>query len=54
MDLENIGNAALVTFAIISSVLWISYIMDSRYAVQRFFLEPVSKINGFQPPLTTT
>ncbi|TRY67787.1 hypothetical protein TCAL_02928 [Tigriopus californicus] len=40
MDVENIGNAALVTFSVISSVLWIGYVMDSRFIIQRFFLEP--------------
>jgi hypothetical protein len=39
MDLENLGNGAVVTFLIVSPVLLICYVLDGRYAVQSLFLE---------------
>ena len=41
MDLENLGNGTLMTYAIISPILLLAYIIDGRYAIQRMFLEPV-------------
>ena len=39
MDAENLGNGVLVSFAIISPILLISYMLDGRWAVQSLYLE---------------
>jgi hypothetical protein len=40
---ENLGNGVLVTYAIISPILLIAYVLDGIYAIQSLFLEPVSR-----------
>ncbi|CAB4059440.1 unnamed protein product [Lepeophtheirus salmonis] len=39
MDVENLGNGALMTGILVSSSLLASYILDGRYHIQRLFLE---------------
>ena len=41
MDLENLGNGALVAYLIITPVLLVCYVLDGRFAVQSLFLEYV-------------
>eukprot|EP00095_Tigriopus_kingsejongensis_P011662 maker-scaffold59_size442576-snap-gene-0.20 protein:Tk11662 transcript:maker-scaffold59_size442576-snap-gene-0.20-mRNA-1 annotation:"PREDICTED: uncharacterized protein LOC100867326" len=47
LEIENAGNAVLVTYAIISPVLWLSYVIDGRYFIQGFILEPFWNFLGF-------
>jgi hypothetical protein len=47
LEAENLGNGALVSFLIISSVLLISYVLDGRAAVQRLFIEWFWNLLGF-------
>ena len=44
-DAENLGNGVLVAYLIISAVLLVAYVIDTRYVVQSFFLESVSKFS---------
>ncbi len=41
LDVENLGNGALMTFAIITPVLLVGYLMDGIDYVQNLFLESV-------------
>jgi hypothetical protein len=47
VDVENLGNGVLVTYAIISPILLIAYVLDGVYAIQTLFLEPVSRQGYF-------
>jgi len=46
IDAENLGNSTLVTFAIISAVLLLGYVMDGVEAIQDSILEPIWSLMG--------
>ena len=46
-DAEILGNGAIVAYTVISSVLLISYVIDGRWEIQRFFLEWFWNFVGF-------
>ena len=41
MDVENLGNGALMTYAIITPILFAAYLIDGIDYVQNLFLESV-------------
>ena len=46
-DAEILGNGVIVGYTVISSVLLISYVIDGRWEIQRFFLEWFWNFVGF-------
>ena len=42
MDVENLGNGTIITYAIISTALLLSYFLDGRDTICELFMETVT------------